>query len=130
MELSERLRELIDESGHNVSQIAKLAGLSGGGVSFILSGKHKNPKGQTLSKLAKVLGVTVDDLLHGSGATLSNAAGKYHLVCLRCGTESGLNYIPHFRKPQLDEIGGWIFACDRCAPLVLGAEVEVKYNEP
>lgn len=64
MGLSERLRELIDETGRSDREIAKWAGLSPACLSFLLSGRSKNPSGETLSKLAKILNVTVDDLLH------------------------------------------------------------------
>lgn len=48
---------------YNKSLIAKETGLSRQAISKILNGKQKNPKIQTLEKIANTLNCSVDDLL-------------------------------------------------------------------
>ena len=47
----------------NKSEIARETGLSRVTISNILNGKQKNPKSDTLKKIAQKLNCTVDDLI-------------------------------------------------------------------
>ena len=48
----------------NKSEIARETGLSRVTISNILNGKQKNPKSDTLKKIAQKLNCTVDDLIN------------------------------------------------------------------
>lgn len=64
MGLKERVGDLMKQGGlKNQSQLAKLSGLTQATVSRILVGKVKRVRPETLSGLARALGVTVDALL-------------------------------------------------------------------
>lgn len=48
---------------YNRSDLARKTGLSRVTITNILNGKQKNPKSETLKKIAQVLNCTVDDLI-------------------------------------------------------------------
>lgn len=48
---------------YNKSEIAKKTGLSRQAVSNILNGRQRNPRINSIKKIAEVLGCSVDDLL-------------------------------------------------------------------
>lgn len=58
-----RLRELRKRSGYSQEELAHVAGLKSGTVYKLEGGHETNPKLATLTALAKVLGVSVADLI-------------------------------------------------------------------
>lgn len=136
MTVSERLSKLVKESGHSQGWIAEQAGVSGANLSLILNGHRKDPRGSTLSKLAKVLGVTVDDMLNGSVGQVGVPDSKYIATCIRCGSERRLVLIPHYHpenwvsvKFKEKRMVGWIFSCEGCLGHIVDGEVSIKYHE-
>lgn len=72
MSLPDRIRQRIADLGttaHAVS-MAATEGRSKDLIANIYAGKSRNPRGDTLAKLADQLGVTTDWLLHGDGDAL------------------------------------------------------------
>ena len=49
---------------YNISQLARATKLSRPTITSILKGKQKNPKIQTLEKIAEVLNCSVDELMN------------------------------------------------------------------
>jgi SOS-response transcriptional repressor LexA len=71
MEISARLQQRLEERGLTQTRVAELAGVPDETVSRIVSGKTKNPRVFTLSKIARVLGVTVGWILGERGFEFS-----------------------------------------------------------
>ena len=69
MTLADRIRQRIKELGTTAHAVSMAAtdGRSKDLVANIYAGKSRNPRGDTLTKLADQLGVTMDWLLHGDG---------------------------------------------------------------
>ncbi|PMC39600.1 transcriptional regulator [Bacillus sp. UMB0899] len=66
--VGERVRELRQEKGYTISELAELAGVSKSYLSYIERDVQKNPSIQFLKKIAIPLDTEVEDLL---GATTS-----------------------------------------------------------
>lgn len=64
MELGERIAQLRD--GRSQTKIAELAGIDPATLNRIERGKNKNPSRQTLTAIARALGVETQDLLLSS----------------------------------------------------------------
>jgi transcriptional regulator with XRE-family HTH domain len=62
MPINDRLKELRAAAGLTQQQLAVAAGLSVSAVTQIEAGKIPDPRVGTLRKLARALGVTLDDL--------------------------------------------------------------------
>lgn len=60
--LKENIENLIVKNDYRVSKVEELAGLKHGNISNILSGRSKKPSAEILLSIAKVFGVTVEDL--------------------------------------------------------------------
>ena len=60
--------ERLDELGMSQRELAAESGLTESAISRIISAERRNPGGETLLKLARGLGVTVDTLLSPPGA--------------------------------------------------------------
>ncbi|MFA5387426.1 MAG: helix-turn-helix transcriptional regulator [Candidatus Paceibacterota bacterium] len=61
--IAENLKALRSKSGYSLEKIARLADLSLNTIVKVENGSNKNPTIETLQKIAKALGVQVDDLL-------------------------------------------------------------------
>lgn len=135
MNLSERLKELVAESGRHANEIAKEAGITAAALSLIVNGHHKNPGIRTVSALARALRVTVDDLLHGNETKFCEPQTKYLASCIRCSSESHLVLVPHYRfgagvAVEGRRMVGWVFSCERCLPGILEGEIQLSYKTP
>jgi len=70
--ISKRLKDLRTERGLSVAELASRSGVSQPYIWQIESGRRKNPGSESLQKLAKALGVSVNDLL-SAPATVQQA---------------------------------------------------------
>jgi len=61
--ISSNLKKLRDKKGYSLEKIARLADLSLNTIVKVENGVNKNPTIETLTKIAKALGVGVDDLI-------------------------------------------------------------------
>jgi transcriptional regulator with XRE-family HTH domain len=61
--ISDNLRKLRGKKGYSLEKIARLADLSLNTIVKIENGVNQNPTIETLTKIAKVLEVGVDDLI-------------------------------------------------------------------
>jgi len=61
--LGEKIKKLRKNYGMTIKDLSDKSGVGQSTISEIETGKVKNPKSETLSKLAKALNVTVDSLL-------------------------------------------------------------------
>lgn len=80
---SHRLQHARELSGLSARRLGTLAGLSTATVALIESGERKAPSAETLARLAKVLGVSLDWLISGAGdppdeATVRAAVAAAH----------------------------------------------------
>lgn len=71
MDISVRLRELLDQRGLKQSRVAELAGLPNETLSRIVTGTTRNPGVETLARIADALGVTVGWILGEKGYEFS-----------------------------------------------------------
>lgn len=71
--MAARLRWARDVAGLAGRDLDKLAGLTPGHTASIEAGRRANPRVGTVLALARVLGVTCDWLIDGSGAAPSRA---------------------------------------------------------
>ena len=46
---------------------------------------------------------------------------RYGIACIGCGIEMHLQMIPHRDKENL--LVGWVFACEKCRPNIIGRRV-------
>lgn len=60
--LKNNIESLISEKNYRISKVEELAGLKHGNLSNILSGRSKKPSAEILLSIARVFGVTVEDL--------------------------------------------------------------------
>jgi transcriptional regulator with XRE-family HTH domain len=67
MTLAERLHEARKLAGISALELGALAGLSGGYVGHIESGRRKNPGSGPLDGIARALGVSLEWLIRGKG---------------------------------------------------------------
>jgi XRE family transcriptional regulator of biofilm formation len=80
--VGERLRELRQEKGYSISELAELAGVSKSYLSYIERDVQKNPSLQFLRKIASTLETDVEDLLgapseiQASNLVIDNEWGK------------------------------------------------------
>lgn len=65
MDLSERLKQLLEKKGHNVKDAAKRARVAYATMHGLVNGKASNPSRETLEKIASAYGVSVSWLLSG-----------------------------------------------------------------
>ncbi len=61
--ISSNIKKLRTEKGYSLEKVARLANLSLNTVMRVESGTNKNPTIETLTKIAKALGVGVDELI-------------------------------------------------------------------
>jgi transcriptional regulator with XRE-family HTH domain len=66
--VGQNIRRAREEQGRGVSEVARRAGLTVSGVSFVEQGKVQNPTVDTIIRIAESLGVDPADLLKGVGA--------------------------------------------------------------
>ena len=65
--LSENLKKAIEERQTTISELSFDSRVTYPRIASILSGKTKNPRVETITKLADALGVTVDELIRDPG---------------------------------------------------------------
>ena len=61
--LAERIKSLRESAGHSQEGLAAKCGLTKQAVQLIEAGRRVNPQVNTVSALAKALGVTVEELI-------------------------------------------------------------------
>jgi transcriptional regulator with XRE-family HTH domain len=61
--ISENVKKLRDKKGYSLEKVARLADLSLNTIVKIEKGVNKNPTIETLTKIAKALEVSIDDLI-------------------------------------------------------------------
>lgn len=61
--LKENLKKFREEKGYSKLRLARETGLSARCIEHIEYGKAKNPQITTLEKIAKVLNISIDDLI-------------------------------------------------------------------
>lgn len=61
--LKENLKNYREQKGYSKLRLARETGLSSRCIEHIEYGKAKNPKITTIEKIAKVLGISVEDLI-------------------------------------------------------------------
>jgi len=61
--ISSNIKKLRTEKGYSLEKVARLADLSLNTVMRVESGVNKNPTIETLTKIAKVFGIGIDDLI-------------------------------------------------------------------
>ena len=66
--VGKNIRRAREEQGRLVSEVARRAGLTVSGVSFVEQGRVQNPTVDTIIRIAEALGVDPADLLRGVGA--------------------------------------------------------------
>lgn len=62
--IAENVKKLRAKKGLSLEKVARLADVSMNTVVKVENGKNTNPKIETLSKIARVFGVGVDDLIN------------------------------------------------------------------
>lgn len=72
--ISERLREARIIAGLDAKRLDKLAGITPGHVRLIENGIREHPAATTLSRIAAVLGLSLDWLIDGRGKRPSDRA--------------------------------------------------------
>ncbi len=75
-DVCERLRAAREATDLSARALGALAGLSSATVALIESAERPNPEAQTLSALARTLGVSLDWLINGTGAAPKASAIK------------------------------------------------------
>ena len=63
MIIADNVKKIRSEKGYSLEKVARLANVSLNTVVKIENGANQNPTIETLSGIAQVLGVSVDDLL-------------------------------------------------------------------
>lgn len=63
--LPKNLKKLREKKGLSQDRLAKLADVANNTIIKIEQGENKNPTLETLRKIAKALGVKIDDLING-----------------------------------------------------------------
>lgn len=61
------IRELRQKKGWTQTELARRAGVKQGVLSYIESGRTKNPRSDTLTAIAAALGVSVERLMRKAG---------------------------------------------------------------
>jgi len=77
--LSQVLRALREKKGLTQDQLAKRAEVTQAYLAMLETGVKKNPSLEVLKRLAKVLRVSVDDLLEKGGGTMAISLQEAHL---------------------------------------------------
>ncbi len=109
--IGQRIKELRELHNMKIKELSDKSGVGQSTISEIETGKAKNPKSETLSKLAKVLGVTVDDLLTKKWDDEYNQNGELakqvkFIESLKLDTpEEALKFI--LQQPALMAYGGY-----------------------
>ena len=63
--LAENIKRYRAKKGFSQEQLAQTAGVTYSALSKIEAGYHTDPRVRTLQKIARALGVTIDDLMSG-----------------------------------------------------------------
>lgn len=109
--LGKRIKTLRESNKMTIKELADKSGVGQSTISEIETGKAKNPKSETLSKLANVLNVTVDSLLAEKWDDEYNPNGKLakqvkFIESLNLGTpEQALKFI--LLQPNFMAYGGY-----------------------
>src|SRR5438067_7976417 len=81
-DLAERLRKLLQASGLSPRAAALAAGIDPSNLYRLLEGERRRPSNETLTRLAGVLGIGVDELTGGAETAVLAAAGAQRLARL------------------------------------------------
>ncbi len=68
----EKLAQLLREREWSQRNLARVTGLSEGGISLIMNGKRTNPDYRSLKLISDALGVSPDDLMSNKPMLLSS----------------------------------------------------------
>ena len=61
--ISENLKKIRDKRGYSLEKVARLADLSLNTIVKIENGVNKNPTIETLGKIVKALGISIEELI-------------------------------------------------------------------
>ncbi len=61
--MGEKIKAWREAHGLTIRQFAEMAGVSRQWVSFVESGSHENITVETLKKISKLTGITIDELI-------------------------------------------------------------------
>lgn len=77
--MAERIKFLRESKGYTQEQLAKLCGVSPGAVGMWETGATKNIKNEPMVKLLRVLGTSMEFLVHGPDQSPQDSArsGRY-----------------------------------------------------
>lgn len=114
--IGQKMKELRSERQMTLSDIQRLTGITIGGLGDIERGKSTNPGIFSIAKIAQVLGVSIEYLLHDEKGI--DAKAKYLLRDENAAFLCNENFQPYF------EIAQRAFAAG-VSPVVLGQLVEV-----
>lgn len=109
--LGKRIKGLRENYGMTIKELSDKSGVGQSTISEIETGKAKNPKSETLSKLASALNVTVDVLLTDKWDDEYNPNGELakqvkFIESLKLGTaEDAMKFI--LQQPSLMAFGGY-----------------------
>ncbi len=126
MDIRQNLERLIVSSGKTKGEVASGSGITQQYLSNLLHRPGINVSANVVSRIAKELSVTVDDILHHNLSPIGVPDQKYVASCIRCGGQKALSMVPHHSKDQT--IAGWLFTCSRCAKYVYEGDVTVTYH--
>ncbi|MBU5439457.1 helix-turn-helix domain-containing protein [Tissierella sp. MSJ-40] len=109
--LGNSIKELRQRYGMTIKELSDKSGVGQSTISEIETGKAKNPKSETLSKLASVLNVTIDELMADKWDDQYNENGKLSEQIKRIESlefltpEDALKFI--LEQPALMAYGGY-----------------------
>jgi transcriptional regulator with XRE-family HTH domain len=78
MSVGSRIQKILDSKGLTPAELSRRSGVGQGRISLILNGKTPNPRGDTISKLAQALEVSVSSLLSEDKPDIIYANGTGH----------------------------------------------------
>lgn len=63
MKLGENLKSILKEKKMSLRELNRQSGVALGSLSELINGRHKNMRVESVVRIAKVLGVTLDELV-------------------------------------------------------------------
>jgi transcriptional regulator with XRE-family HTH domain len=101
--LRDAIREYLHRTGESARELSLKAGLNEKAIGQILNGRSQSPRGQTLARLANVLGVPISELLTlPPGAVQQGAAGIEPRRRPRAANPEQVEQAATVRVPELD----------------------------
>lgn len=132
MDIRESLSNLVEASGKSRNKIAEEAGISKVYLWQLLTQPGKTPSAVILDKIAGVMGVTVDDILHPETGAIDEPNERYIFACIRCGSRNSLSVVPHrlHNDKHKETMVGLVYTCQRCWKFVVNGTVAVTFHMP